>query len=246
VRRSATVCHCTESLKFVTLSPHGGSSGSGRIRFRAVVPKESQHAMRHVVAYSHTRVLRTQHCGSHRADAFRCLQVREALVTSALLQLPFSMPMREKLDRVEGIITELVSAGVPEPTLQFDTHMLGLPGCRALNVASHARASAACKSQSTATCERSASTPSGDSVPPVRRCRAPSTLRLAVGAGPGSVPAHADRRRDAGHEGHQRRRAAARWRWPPGERPALHPSARSLQRRAGPTGVSCRGLWAAR
>jgi len=50
--------------------------------------------------------------------------VREALVTSALLQLPFSMPMREKLDRVEGIITELVSAGVPGPTLQVDTHML--------------------------------------------------------------------------------------------------------------------------
>ena len=31
-------------------------------------------------------------------------------MTSALLQLPFSMPMREKLDRVEGIISELVTA----------------------------------------------------------------------------------------------------------------------------------------
>ena len=38
-------------------------------------------------------------------------QVREALVTSALLQLPFSMPKHEKMDRVDGIITELVRAG---------------------------------------------------------------------------------------------------------------------------------------
>ena len=41
------------------------------------------------------------------------VQVREALVASALLQLPFSMPMRGKLDRVEGIIAELVRAAVP-------------------------------------------------------------------------------------------------------------------------------------
>ena len=49
-------------------------------------------------------------------------------MTSALLQLPFSMPRREKLDRVEGIITELVSAGVLESTLRVDTDMLS---CRA-------------------------------------------------------------------------------------------------------------------
>ena len=37
-----------------------------------------------------------------------CGQVREALLTSALLQLPYSMPKRDKMDRVEGIIAELV------------------------------------------------------------------------------------------------------------------------------------------
>ena len=38
-----------------------------------------------------------------------CLQVREALMTSAQLRLPQSMPVAEKRARVDQIITELVS-----------------------------------------------------------------------------------------------------------------------------------------
>lgn len=39
-----------------------------------------------------------------------CAQVKEAIVTSALLKLPQKMPRAEKMQRVEEILTELVRA----------------------------------------------------------------------------------------------------------------------------------------
>ena len=45
----------------------------------------------------------------HNRDCFPFLQVRETIMTSALLRLPLSVPRREKVQRVDAIIAELVS-----------------------------------------------------------------------------------------------------------------------------------------
>ena len=53
-------------------------------------------------------------------------------MTSALLQLPFSMPMREKVDRVEGIIAELVIACSPNSLCVMTPSCRGLAPARQL------------------------------------------------------------------------------------------------------------------
>ncbi len=104
--------------------------------------------------------------------------VREAITTSALLKLPRSMPTAEKVARVDGILKELVRM-----------RQCGRAGweCSAL-------------------CWRFQ--------PVLRAAGAAVTLKVkwqrkcsikwvhSIAAGPGGLPAHADRRRNAAREGH--------------------------------------------
>lgn len=46
---------------------------------------------------------------AHEGSA--CAQVKETIMTSALLQLPLSMPRREKERRITAIIEQLVRGG---------------------------------------------------------------------------------------------------------------------------------------
>ena len=46
--------------------------------------------------------------GSRSSGARACMQVKEALMTSALLKLPQSLSRAKKEERVEQILTELV------------------------------------------------------------------------------------------------------------------------------------------
>ena len=56
------------------------------------------------------------------------VQVKETIMTSALLQLPLSMPYREKRARVHEIICQLVRACCPLAPLQRRAHFSGAHG----------------------------------------------------------------------------------------------------------------------
>ncbi len=45
----------------------------------------------------------------HRFTVFQLVQVKETIMTSALLRLPLSISRREKMERVSNIIAQLVS-----------------------------------------------------------------------------------------------------------------------------------------
>ena len=131
----------------------------------------------------------------------RCaeLQVREAITTAAFLQLPKAMPKQRKLERVEEIMAELVR------TTDFDR--LGIASLSLHRGLTH---------RAIHVVTRLASLGSdffghGDRRVSGQRSMTSSALAWPWQCtGPRDMRQRADRGRDDGHQGHQRRPAAAR------------------------------------
>ena len=80
-----------------------------------------------------------------------CAQVRETIMTSALLRLPLSVPRREKVQRVDAIIAELVST---RPLLKGTAPLLSNATLEAVTLASFGWNSSAAEGNSSAPAER--------------------------------------------------------------------------------------------